>query len=362
MNFSEWMQRRRGLVFAVPAGALAVLVILAAINFDSGSAGPRKPSRIKDAEALLAPRTASAEELARASGAIGDQTSVALASGAWIQVADETGRLAQQYSATKLEPLQGSQLAMTEPRAMMYMKDGRVLVLAARKGVAYAPRRALESGTLEEDVEVRLFKPLDGRAIDIDVDLPTVVVTAEQAQFNGVLGEVRCEKAVRVATDAGSFAGEGLTLVLDGDGDGLESLVVDRALEPIRVDRAARAMAEKRRAAREALARVAAARAPVASPAELRESRASRPRHADARERERHAEDQRVREERKPERLPRKAGGGGLIRVEAPVRMMLEVDERIGPMVVLQDGDRLSADVVGRFPALYANSVHDHAP
>lgn len=254
MNFSEWMQRRRGLVFAVPAGALAVLVILAAINFDSGSAGPRKPSRIKDAEALLAPRTASAEELARASGSIGDQTSVALASGAWIQVADETGRLAQQYSATKLEPLQGSQLAMTEPRAMMYMKDGRVLVLAARKGVAYAPRRALESGTLEEDVEVRLFKPLDGRAIDIDVDLPTVVVTAEQAQFNGVLGEVRCEKAVRVATDAGSFAGEGLTLVLDGDGDGLESLVVDRALEPIRVDRAARAMAEKRRAAREAAA------------------------------------------------------------------------------------------------------------
>jgi hypothetical protein len=102
-------------------------------------------------------------------------------------------------------------MSMREPRALMYLKDGRVLALAARKGVAYVPRRALESGTLEEDVEVRLFKPKpDGTAIDTDRDAPAVVVTAEQAQFDGILGEVRCERAVRVATDAGSFAGEGL--------------------------------------------------------------------------------------------------------------------------------------------------------
>lgn len=250
MDFETLLLRRRGLVFAVPAGALAVLVIVAAINFDSGTSGRKKTSRIEGAQELLAPRTATAEELARASGSITDQTSVSLASGAWIQVADETGRLAQQYSATKLEPLQGSQLAMTEPRSMVYMKDGRVLVLSARKGVAYVPRRALESGTLEEDVEVRLFRPEPGRAVDIDRDVPAVVVIAEQAQFDGVLGEVRCAKEVRVSTDAGSFAGEGLTLQLDADGDGLEQLIVDRATEPIRIDRAARAMAAKRREAR----------------------------------------------------------------------------------------------------------------
>ncbi len=250
MDFETLLLRRRGLVFAVPAGALAVLVIVAAINFDSGTSNRKKTSRIEEAQELLAPRTATAEELARASGSITDQTSVSLASGAWIQVADETGRLAQQYSATKLEPLQGSQLAMTEPRSMVYMKDGRVLVLSARKGVAYVPRRALESGTLEEDVEVRLFRPEPGRAVDIDRDVPAVVVIAEQAQFDGVLGEVRCAKEVRVSTDAGSFAGEGLTLQLDADGDGLEQLIVDRATEPIRIDRAARAMAAKRREAR----------------------------------------------------------------------------------------------------------------
>ena len=251
-DFENLLLRRRGLVFAVPAGALAVLVIVAAINFDAGTSGRKKPSRIEEAQELLAPRIATADELARASGSIADQTSVSLASGAWIQVADETGRLAQQYSATKLEPLQGSQLAMTEPRSMVYMKDGRVLVLSARKGVAYVPRRALESGTLEEDVEVRLFRPEAGRTVDIDRDVPAVVVVAEQAQFDGVLGEVRCAKEVRVTTDAGSFAGEGLTLQLDADGDGLEQLIVDRATEPIRIDRAARAMAAKRREARAA--------------------------------------------------------------------------------------------------------------
>lgn len=246
MMLGDWIQRRRGLLFAIPAGALAVLVVVAAINFDRGTGRVKRPSRITDAEELLTPRTASQGELAKASGSLADQTAVSLAAGAWVQVADETGRLAQQYNASRLEPLPGSQLSMTEPRAMIYLKDGRVLVLRARKGVAYVPRRALESGTLEEDVEVRLFRPVGERAPDVERDVPSVVVTAEQAQFDGVLGEVRCEKAVRVATDAGSFAGEGLSLILDETGDGLERLVVDRALEPIRIDRAARALAAKR--------------------------------------------------------------------------------------------------------------------
>ncbi|RLS89401.1 MAG: hypothetical protein DWI10_08495 [Planctomycetota bacterium] len=245
-DWAEFVRKRRGLLFAIPAGALAVLIVIAAINFDTGSKPVARPSRIDAAQELLAPRVASPEELAAASGSIGEQTSVSLASGAWVQVADETGRLAQQYSATKLEPLQGAQLAMTEPRAMMYLKDGRVLVLSARKGVAYVPRRALESGTLEEDVVVRLFRSIDGRAIDIVNDAPSVIVNAEQAQFDGVLGEVRCAKAVRVSTDAGSFAGEGLSLLLDPQGDGLESLVVDRATEPIRMDRALRALKTRR--------------------------------------------------------------------------------------------------------------------
>jgi len=249
VNLAELLRRRRGLVFAVPAGALAVLVLVAALNFDQGSAAKHE-SKLKDAQQILAPRTASAEELKNAPGSLSEQTAIRLADGAWVQIADEKGKLSQQYSAARLEPLAASKLRMTEPRARMFMKDGRVLSMSARSGLVHVPRRALESGALDGEVEIRLFKPIDGGEVDVLRDKPGIVISAEEAQFDGVAGEVRCERAVRIETEAGSFAGEGLTLVLDSAGEGVERLIVDRALEPIRIDRAARAVAAKRRQAR----------------------------------------------------------------------------------------------------------------
>jgi hypothetical protein len=246
-SFSVWIRRRRGLVFAVPAGAFAVLMVVAAMNLDQGAAVQKRESRIKDAQSLLSPQVASAEELRNASGSLSNQTAIKLSDGAWVQVADETGRLSQQYSAARLEPMPASKLRMTEPRARMFLRDGRVMALAARDGLVSVPRRALESGTLEGEVEIRLFKPVDGREIDVLRDTPALVINADEAQFDAIAGEVRCNRAVRIETDAGSFAGEGLTLVLDSDGAGVERLLVDRALEPIRIDRAARAVAAKRR-------------------------------------------------------------------------------------------------------------------
>ncbi len=244
-----FLRHRRGLVFAVPAGALAILLIVAAMNLDQGTTPRKQSSRLSDAPSLLAPQFASAEELRNAGGSLSDQTAIKLADGAWVQVADETGRLAQQYSAGRLEPLGGQKLQMSEPRARFYLRDGRVLTLVARDGVVSVPHRALESGVLEGDVEIRLFKPSENRQVDVLLDRPSMTINADTAQFDGIAGEVRCDRAVRIETDAGSFAGEGLTLVLDSDGAGVERLLVDRALEPIRIDRSARALAAKRRAA-----------------------------------------------------------------------------------------------------------------
>ena len=249
MNPAELLRRKRGLVFAVPAGALAVLVLVAALNFDQGATAKHE-SKLKDAQQILAPRAATAEELKSAPGSLSEQTAIRLADGAWVQVADENGKLSQQYSAARLEPLAASKLRMTEPRARMFMKDGRVLSMSARSGLVHVPRRALESGALDGEVEIRLFKPSEGREVDVLRDKPGITISAEEAQFDGVAGEVRCERAVRIETEAGSFAGEGLTLVLDSSGEGVERLIVDRALEPIRIDRAARAVAAKRREAR----------------------------------------------------------------------------------------------------------------
>jgi len=253
---------------ALPAAGFAVVLIVAAINFDrSGARGEGRPdARLRNAQPLLAPRTATPEELARAGGTLSEQTAINLTNGAWVQVADETGRLAQQYSAARVEPVAAGRLRMTEPRARVFLHDGRVMTMSSKSGLVAVPKRALESGALEGEVEIRLFKPDGGRAVDVLRDEPSLVVTAEQAQFDAISGEVRCEKAVRIETDAGSFAGQGLTLVLDADGEGVERLLVDRALEPIRIDRAARAVAGKRRERRNAEV-AAAAPADAAAPA-----------------------------------------------------------------------------------------------
>ena len=76
------LRDRRAWVFAVPATALGVLVMLAALNLDRGAPKPAKPSRIDGAAELLPPSTATREELARASGAAPDQTAISFAAGA----------------------------------------------------------------------------------------------------------------------------------------------------------------------------------------------------------------------------------------------------------------------------------------
>ncbi len=253
-HWRAFARRYPALAFGVPAGALALLVIIVAWNA-SGMEGAREQgNRLDDAVSILRPQAPSDAELQRASGNIGDQASVQLADGAWIQVADEDGRLAQQYSAQRLDPLPASQIALAEPRIMVFLRDGRVITMESRSGIAAVPQRALNSGTFEGDVVVRLFRPREGLSVDPGRDIPAITIEAEEAQFDNVLGEVRCDRAVRVTTDMGTFAGEGLSLVMDGgeDGGSLERLVIERATEPIRIDRAARMLSAKRESARAA--------------------------------------------------------------------------------------------------------------
>ncbi len=248
----DFARRFPAIAFGLPAGALALLVIVVAWNASALDPVREDGPRLDDAVSILRPAAPTDAELQRASGNIGEQASVQLADGAWIQVADEDGRLAQQYSAQRLDPLPASQIAFTEPRVMVFLRDGRVITMESRTGLAAVPQRALNSGRFEGDVIVRLFRPAEGVSVDPGRDAPAITIDAEEAQFDNVLGEVRCERAVRVTTDMGTFAGEGLSLVMDGSGDGgsLERLVIERATEPIRIDRAARMLSARRESAR----------------------------------------------------------------------------------------------------------------
>jgi hypothetical protein len=223
-------------------GAAAVLgagLLVAALLLDPADAvaptSPRAP-RIADAADLPMPQPLRPDE-ATGGGRPIDQQGVSLEQGAWVQVADETGRLAQQYSASRIDPERDKWMRMEEPRAVLYPRDGRVITLRSRRGRLRVPDRALESGRLDEQVVIRVYTPSESARVDLSRDVPSMVIHADEALFDSRLGEIRCDRRVDVVSEQLRFEGEGLTMLLLEDGRTIERLTVERPLSPIRITR-----------------------------------------------------------------------------------------------------------------------------
>jgi hypothetical protein len=167
--------------------------------------------------------------------------------GAWVQVADAQGNLKQQYTASRIDPLPDKRLSMTDPRAVLYGDGGRIVTMRADAMTARVPKRALESGKLSGNVVIRIFRPRDGKPVDLKNDAPDVTVESPEASFDQASGEIRCDRQVRIAGEVITFDGEGLSLTLAADGKTVERLVVDRALAPVRISRAAIEAQQKKR-------------------------------------------------------------------------------------------------------------------
>ncbi len=196
----------------------------------------RERHRDVDVTELVTPGSLSQEELEDTNASI-ESSAIQLEQGAWVQVADDDGELAQQYSADRIDPLPNGLLEMQRPRARIYLGGGRVLVLRGEHGLLDAPQQAIESGRLDGDVVIRLFSPRNGQEIDLLNDDPEVIVRTEEASFDSNLGEIRCDGAIRVDSREASFAGEGLTVLLGSSGRTIKRLRVDRATEPVRIFR-----------------------------------------------------------------------------------------------------------------------------
>ncbi len=220
------------LFLLIGAGVFGGSVLLLIVSkLDSTSVRQEKP-RITGAADVLKPGALSeSERLANS-----DKFSRAqLEDGAWVQVADETGKLSQQYSARSLKPLPEGELALELPKAMLFQKDGRVIVLSANSGRARVPKQALESGTLTGDVKIRIFRPVQEggstRAVNVETDTPVIKIDAADAHFDNL--EVSCRGAIHLESDMGSFDGEGLSMILDEKGGEIKSLIIDRCTKPI---------------------------------------------------------------------------------------------------------------------------------
>ena len=229
---------RRGAasVFLIMLAALvlACLVLLIAWLIEPEPLTVRSRHRGLDITELVTPGTLTEQER-RNSGNNPDGSNIILEDGAWVQVAGEDGALAQQYSAQKIDPLPDGWMEMERPRSLMYLDAGRIMTLRGEHGLLSVPNQAIESGTLDGDVVIRLFIPKDGAEIDITRDEPEIIIRTEEAAFDNALGEIRCDKSIRIDTREASFAGVGLTVLIGKSGNTIERLMVERSTEPIRI-------------------------------------------------------------------------------------------------------------------------------
>ncbi|MEY4770363.1 MAG: hypothetical protein RIQ40_1103, partial [Planctomycetota bacterium] len=239
------MRRKGPLLATLLAACVGAAILVTAFLIEPGAErdAPAVKPRIVEATDLQAPAALRPDE-GMAGGKALDAQGVSLSQGAWVQVADESGKLAQQYSASRIDPERDKWMRMEQPRAVMYPSGGRMVTMKADKGRMRVPQRAIESGRLEGSVVIRMYKPADGKAIDVDHDEPALVVQADEALFDNRLGEIRCDRRVKVTTDQLQFEGEGLTMLLMPDGKTIERLTVERPLSPIQIVRRVATVAE----------------------------------------------------------------------------------------------------------------------
>ena len=216
---------------------VAVGLFFAAWRFDRDLPSSRR-ERSTPIEDLVAPQPLTDAERDAVQARRGNTTSVQLDQGAWVQVAGKDGRVAQQYTAQKIDPQPGAFMSMIEPRTVFYMEDGRVATLRASSGRVYVPNRALESGTFNGDVVIRFYRPAPGMVVNLAKDSPSMILESEQLEFDQVLNQLGCRSAFRLTTDILTFDGEGLDLLLGTDGKSIERLTVEHPLGPIVIDRA----------------------------------------------------------------------------------------------------------------------------
>jgi lipopolysaccharide export system protein LptA len=135
----------------------------------------------------------------------------------------DPGRVAGELRYSQLEPLERGQQLITEPRAWIYLRDGRTVHVQAAKArlstnTAGDKPQEPESGTFEGAVVIRLYSAGPNgqpRPVDIDADRPTLMFTTDAFAFNTVLSEVTSASTWQASAAAWEYSARGLRLVYD---------------------------------------------------------------------------------------------------------------------------------------------------
>ncbi len=156
----------------------------------------------------------------------------------WIQIADEQGRLAQQYRCDFLDPspegMDPGWIRMTRPQLEVFQDDGSVIVLSGDEAMAFAPSSAVESGTISGDVVIRVYADAAARRPEDPLAGLQLELRTQRARLDGVLGEVTCPGTVLAESREGVFVGSDVRLLL-GTGEAAISSLAVRQVQHVRL-------------------------------------------------------------------------------------------------------------------------------
>lgn len=212
--------RTTGLLVAVGVGLAA-----------AGLVGYVAFFRPRPEDAPRTPRTLQADLDTLAKGAADDDTQ---ARGVRIELADKKDptRVATILLARSVTPREGRAADVTEPGALVFLKDGRTLRIRAATGTfsSFSADQTPERGVFTGNVIAQVYAP-DVSPRTTDWDKITPLVTADfgdRFEFDLTFGRIEIPGAFAVRGEGVEIKGSGATLVLDEAAAALRSGTIAR--------------------------------------------------------------------------------------------------------------------------------------
>jgi lipopolysaccharide export system protein LptA len=136
---------------------------------------------------------------------------VELPKGGWVQQTDSMGNLIQQYRCDSLDPnpplLSDGWIEMANPEVELYLGNKRI-VITGNTAAAKAPKRILERGSIDGDVQVKLY---DLTTSDTLLE-PVMELHTTKVSFDNLIGEIDCPDVVRIMSTNQLLVGQKLSV------------------------------------------------------------------------------------------------------------------------------------------------------
>lgn len=201
----------------IAAGAVAV-AIAGVFIFLSSTASPTTPQETEGPGPETVPLGLGGES--------GSQMRIQLAD------RDDPTKLIGEITAERFEPIDEVNRRVDQPRAWIYLDQGRVAHIEAQTGRFLIPAGQTQptSGVLEGDVRIRLYEPrADGSRPEPGVDTAALTATFDEpVNFDLDLARVLSSGRVEVTSEQIDFVGSDVWVVFNETRERLEQLQVAR--------------------------------------------------------------------------------------------------------------------------------------